>query len=275
MTITETLPLYLQALKRKGRTSSTIDEYERKLKQFLAFIEETYKKIPLVQDVTPNMIQSFLNSKKELSPTTRAQLTTILYQLFEFMIYNQMITTHPMAEIKRPKVKGYNLSPLTEKEEKTIVDKATKIANTKNDFLSLRNLVVIHLFLYCGLGAGEVLDLTPENIQDEHIWINNRRVPLRVETRGLLKIYQDMTNGFSYLIVDKKGEPLAIGTLEHITRKIGKQIGLENITPGRLRRTYAANLIKEGKTLLEFQRLLGLRQFSAEKLFLELKKEGS
>lgn len=136
--------------------------------------------------------------------------------------------------------------------------------------LSYRNQSLIHLLLYAGLRASELVELRLWQID----WIGQsievhgkgdkvREVPLRIDTLRCLRQYveEDRTKHRQavmspYIFLSQRGERLTRGGLSDVLRALDTNVG-RHLYPHLFRHTFATRLTQKHVDITVISRLLG------------------
>ena len=165
---------------------------------------------------------------------------------------------------------GYRQQPdaLTHQQVKMLFDSIDR-----SNFLGIRDYAVYALMYGLGLRVGEVYQLKLEDINSENKTLtvlgkgNRRReLYLNPEMLQVLSEWLAVRHNFknseltTALFISKKGNPLAIRTIEDNMKKLLNRLGLQlhfRVTPHTLRHTFASHLNDNGEDVLVIQSLLG------------------
>jgi integrase/recombinase XerD len=139
--------------------------------------------------------------------------------------------------------------------------------------LGIRDYAVFALMYNLGLRVGEVYNLSTGDIDFEKNSLTvtgkgrkRRSLPLSNEMKGIMRDWLSVRNRFlnheklSALFISKKGNRLAIRTMEDNFKKLIKEAGLSvwfNITCHTLRHSFASHLNDKDTDILVLQSLLG------------------
>ena len=139
--------------------------------------------------------------------------------------------------------------------------------------IGLRDYAVYSLMYLCGLRVGEVfnLDLSSIDLKKKKLFVlgkggKKRNLPLSDEQFQILSEYLAVRSWFyksnqtNALFISKKGNRLAIRTMEDNFKKLVKKSGIKtqfNVTCHTLRHTFASHLNDKDVDMLVIQSLMG------------------
>lgn len=139
--------------------------YLRKNEVFKHIINSNFAELP-IQKVTSDLLQDFINTKKSYSNSTIDKIYELLGSIFKKAISLDIIYKNPLNNVVKPKSdkQESSVEALTIEEQKAFIN-ALENEKYKNIFL---------IALHTGMRIGEILALTPEdiNFKDKTININ-------------------------------------------------------------------------------------------------------
>lgn len=131
-----------------------------------------------------------------------------------------------------------------------------------NDVISLRNYLIFHLMLDCGLRRGEVVNLKRSDFNFEIGFISfigkgskKRVVPLPEFLIDYFKLYFESVPSCEFAFVKIDNEPINNSTIKMMIQRLKSASGVKRLTAHLLRHTFATSFIAGGGSL-EFLRLL-------------------
>jgi integrase/recombinase XerD len=219
-------------------------------------------------------VMNFQYYLKQQRLNSGASMNRKLFTLRSYSKYLKLeqvpyVETLPFYDVLKCR-QGYNsqANALSKQQVKSIFN-----AIDRNSFLAVRNYAVYAMMYKLGLRVGEVHNL---NLQDID-WDNNkltvhgkgnkrRTLHLDVEMTAILSQWMAVRKYFlnhdiaNALFISKKGNRLAIRTMEDNFKKILKKLNINfhfNITCHTLRHSFASHLNDEDVDVLVIQDLLG------------------
>ena len=251
-------------LKLRGFSKHTIDAYLRYNKKFLEYIKKQPKTI------TKEDIKSFLSyllSDKGLSART---LNLIRATLFFF--YNEIMNLG-ITKIKTPKIEKTLPTVLTKKEVRALFNAA------KN----FKSRLILKLLYSSGLRVSELTRLKYEDINsDDKTGIvhqgkgkKDRAFILSQEIINDLKTYQKKQNiSKGYIFTNSRNKPISTRNIQKIIKNYAKKAEInKNVTPHKLRHSFATHLLQDGTDIRVIQELLGHSNLQTTQIYTHISRE--
>lgn len=262
-------------------------EYARKLspetlRGYKATFEIFIKLTPdlNIQDITPATITRFFKMLEQrqrvvgkgtikigVKRSTIATYWSKLNSFFEWLKIKNHIPKNPFSEMAYPTPSYEDKKFLKREEIEKII---TGILNHSGNIFTLkRNLVIFHIFIFCGLRKEEVLSLQIRDIDLQKRIITVRKetsksgrtrlVPLHTYVIMHLKDYLNERKGYAspYLFVSStKDDKLSSDGLLHLVNKLRRVSGVQ-FHLHQLRHTFAVNFLKSSNNIAKLKQLLG------------------
>ncbi len=264
---------FLSYRKSVGYTrATTANSNAIDLKLFTDFMDSNGKNIINGKDVIA--FQQYLAVQRNNAP---ASINRKIFTLRSFQNYldlrglenAELLPFKKVLKIRAPR--PYRPNFLTEDEIKNLFK-----AINRNSILGLRDYAIFSLMFLLGLRVGELhrLSLNDIDLLNNMIVVTGkcaveRSLTLTNEIKNVLENYLSVRNNIfkandnNALFMSKKGNRIAIRTMEDNFRKLIKAIGiaashpLGKITPHTLRHTCATMLNEKGVKILTIQNILG------------------
>ena len=251
-------------LKLRGFSIHTISSYLRYNNKFLEYI----KKHP--KSINKDDIKSFLSyliSDKHLSART---LNLVRAALLFF--YNEIMGIG-ITNIKTPKIEKSLPTVLTKKEVRALFNAA------KN----FKSRLILKLLYSSGLRVSELTKLKYEDINlDENSGTvrqgkgkKDRMFILSHEIIEDLKIFQkkqEKTKG--YIFINNKNQPISTRNIQKIIKNYAKKADInKNVTPHKLRHSFATHLLEAGTDIRMIQELLGHSNLQTTQIYTHVSRE--
>jgi len=251
-------------LKLRGFSKHTIDSYLRYNKKFMEFIKKDPK---LIKNDDIKLFLSYLISDKKLSANS---LNLIRASLFFF--YNEVLELN-MSNIKTPKIEKKLPTVLTKKE-------VIKLFDATNNF---KSKLILKILYSSGLRVSEVTNLKFEDINfDEKTGIvrqgkgkKDRIFILSKEITDDLTDYQKRLNKTQgYIFTNNKNNPISTRNIQKIIKNSAKKANInKNITPHKLRHSFATHLLESGTDIRIIQELLGHSNLQTTQIYTHISRE--
>lgn len=262
---------YLSSQKRYSQ--NTIMAYKRDLNLFFDFIKKEN-----IKELNYLNIQTYLSNQYLLNSSMR----TISRKLSAIKSYGRYLSSYKnincdfLSKIILPK-KEKNLPEYLHN------DDIEKLMNLPlNNFLEIRNALIINLLYSTGLRLSELTNLkTLDYNKNENVFIvkgkgsKDRIVVFSSKTKQLLEMYlnERKNNTCAYLLVNKNNTKLTNRGVELILKNISKKyLGHDKLHPHMLRHTFATKLLNNGLDIRVLQELLGHDSLNATQIYTHLAK---
>ncbi|MDR0831318.1 MAG: tyrosine-type recombinase/integrase [Bacillales bacterium] len=264
----EYLDLFIKYLSsEKGYSTNTVSSYLLDLKQFK---NEINKDLLLV---TSEDVDYFLYSLKDVSQRTQARKISSLKSFYSFLFKLKYLPTNPLFSFTNPKYKKKLPDYLFKKQ---LLELLTYKEGT-NDFLQIRNKLIILLFIDSGLRVSELSNLKIKNIdiQENTLTILGKGDKLRYtfftdntknQLLQYLEIRKTIVNKNDFVIINYKGQKISARGIQKMLKNVGSNLEIA-IHPHMLRHTFATILLDEGGDLGLVQAILGHTSLSTTQIY--------
>ena len=257
----------------EGKATKTIEAYLCDINSYIEYLKSI--DIINIEDIKYQHILEYINKMKEdysLNSINRKSISIRSFHKFLAFKYDYNdpsinLTVHAATK---------NLPVFLSIEE---VD---KIMNTFTDSLEdILNHSLLEIIYACGLRVSEVCNLTLSQV-DLNVGIvkiigkgnKERIVPIPKNSISILKKYSDVVrvvyskNKNNYFFINKKGNKIRSEYIENMLKCIVVELGLNpNITPHKLRHSYATHLLAKGSDLRSIQELLGHSDIATTQIY--------
>ncbi len=272
----------------RGLAENTRISYGRDIEQFSTYLTEIgcYQ----VEDMTEDHVRSFLESRLDDvdDPITTRSLARNLVSLRQWMIFligDGIIEKNPCEHIDLPKFAQKDPVYLNETE----VDALLKAPDT-NTPEGLRDRAMIELLYATGLRVSELVGLNLRDLDLDNGCITahgkgskDRMIPMGEYAHQWIRQYLDHARP-QILAKTSPDSPILFVTRRGgaMTRqgfwKLLKQYALKadirkEISPHKLRHTFATHLIAHGADLLAVQEMLGHADISSTQIYTHVSRE--
>ena len=278
----------------RGYSKLTAKEYEYDLNLFLDYLEEEFdydRDKSKISEISQFELSEFLSDIiliKNNAPATRNRKLYSIRSFFKFLKKRNLISDNPTEVIEATKV-DLNSEPIYLDFDE--IKEYLETIKNYNSKLTTRDLAINKLFLYCGLRISELvsLDLEDINYKDNSIKFfgkgnKERYVPLHKEVISAIKEYLSLRDiieaknedAKKALFLSTRGNRIGARTIQLMVKKYAKLAGLKDasdITPHKLRHTFATMLYKKTKDLKILQTLLGHSDISTTQIYTQLTRK--
>lgn len=270
MTIRQAIDVFLSNRSTFCAVAS-VDYYKGVLSFFLAFCDqEGIKDYSCVDELLLQRYLLYLRCRKCKSTTCHNYFRGI-YTMIHYL--EEEFNMQHVKKIKLPKLDPELIMPLSQSE----VEKLYHSVNNLDARLRIRDLLILHLMLDCGLRSSEVLNLKKSDITSGTILVqvskNNksRVLPLPEAIRQLIIVLPEHNS--CYLIVDEFGEQMSKDALKHFFSRLKTESGVLRVHAHLLRHTFATSYIYHYGNL-EFLRIyMGHSSYDVTRQYINLSNQ--
>ena len=245
---------FIAAKRIEGRSDKTLEYYK-------SVIEKTVDGIGKpVKNITTDDLRKYLSDyqeRKGSSKVTIDNMRRILSSFFGWLEDEELIIKSPVRRIHKVKASKVIKETYTDEELERMRDSCEEI----------RDVALIDFLASTGMRVGELVQLNIADIDFEERECTvlgkgdkERIVYFDVRSKLHLKQYIEARNDDDPALFVSLNAPhnrLEIGGVESRLRKIGKDLGIDNVHPHRFRRTLATVAIDKGMPIEQLQQLLG------------------
>lgn len=265
-------------LNQKRYSPHTIQSYQTDLLQFGDFLQLHYEAALL--EVGPTQIRDYISFLMDdgISARTVSRKMSSLRSYYKYCRAQSLITLNPLAQIKIPK----STAPLPvfvgEGKMNELLDSG---AYFTDDFLSVRDKVMIEILFGAGIRLAELISLTESDFNQYEGTIKvsgkggkQRIVPLANPLVSALTDYiarkagHEIYNKTDRLFVTNKGNAAYPRFVyDTVKRYLGYVTTQEKKSPHVLRHSYATALLDRGADLNAIKELLGHSSLAATQVY--------
>jgi len=218
-----------------------------------------------LREITPFILEKLKKAMTDngRQPRTVTYALQVVRQVFNYAKNHDLFNgDNPVSKVKKPS-NDNRRNRYLEKEE---AEKLLKALEMRSPQLHNISLVSLH----CGLRAGEIFNLTWENVNFKRDFISvtdtksgrNRNIPMTNEVRNMLEEVKK-TSTTELVFVSSKGERIkeVSRTFDRVVEELGFNINIKDsrnkVVFHTLRHTYASWLVMSGTDLYSVQKLMG------------------
>lgn len=272
---------FLKYLEYEKRYSiHTLTAYRTDLEQFFIYLNAQFQTNDLKQ-INHFYIRSWIVSLIEAKLNTRSvnRKITVLKSFFKFLMREKIVELNPMIKIQSPK----NSKRLPVFVDKIKMQEVLDPGGFENNFIGLRNKLVIELFYNTGIRLSELVNITTENINAAAQTIKvlgkrnkERLVPIATPLATLIEQYLkerkkvlEQKDIISTLVfVKENGTAVNQKTIYHVVRKhLGENTTLQKKSPHVLRHTFATHMLDNGADINAVKEILGHSSLAATQVY--------
>ena len=258
---------FIDFLKRKDRSKSTIVAYQADIKQ----LSDISKKD--ISTLVQEDIKDFLKRLKEaegLTPKTVSRKLNSIKTFYKFLMLKDLVKDNPTKELHHPKF--INAKPkFLNKEQYTKLKEACK-TNSKN-------FMMLELILQTGMRISEVSNLKIEDIELARskptitIKLNkeiNRVIPLNDKIFFELKDYMASLPKSVYLFTTKNNKPIEVRNIRAALDRVFQKVKLQQFCINDLRNTFIVCQLSNGIKLSALAKVVGHKSVTATERYIDI-----
>jgi site-specific recombinase XerD len=272
-TLKDLLPKFIDDLKDKGRSPSTILAYRADLEQLVDFVEEKQKPFP--EQIGQEIIEGFRDAllAQKYTPKTVSRKLNAVKTFFRYLLSQKIISKDPSQNVAHPKIQPSMpkfLSVIEYRALRDVVRDDPRIAG------------IVELILQTGMRISEVANLKLENIKSDKVIIEayatqpQRTIPLNAPAKDAVNEYskKDRPKTDSpYLFVSKNGKPLAVRNIRAAIDRYMQKADIPDYSVNDLRTTFIVENLKAGVDIVLLSQIVGHKRLSTTERYLELAGE--
>jgi integrase/recombinase XerD len=245
----------------RGFSVNSISSYEKDVKKFKDFINESKSPIKINSDD----IKEFLNVvSKLLNSSSQSRIISGLRSFFEFLIFEKYITQNPLRLIESPKIVRKLPDTLSTKE----IDELISNIDLSKD-QGERNVAIIELLYGCGIRVSELVDLKISDLFFEENFIKvtgkgnkQRLIPIGNITKTKVALYihnsrnktKVIASFKDHVFLNRRGKKLTRAMIFTITKQLAERSNFnKSISPHTFRHSFATHLLENGADLRTIQ----------------------
>jgi site-specific recombinase XerD len=266
---------FVDDLKAKGRSESTIIAYSKDIEQLLNFLSKEG-----VSDLDKTTTEDLEKYKQNLqdnnyTPKSVSRKINSTRTFFRFLLENSVIKDNPSEKLAHPKFETKPPRVLTEMEYRALRDVSR---------VDVRLYSIVEILLQTGIRIGELAGLALDDVRQskdgkiDFLYIKAagshpaRKVPLNKSAKKAIDEYiqvrpetEDET-----LFVTKNGRPLLVRNIRTAIDKAFEKAQIKNAKVNDLRNTFIAHHLANGVSLVTVSKLVGHKRLSTTEKYLNL-----
>ena len=271
---------YTIAMKTSLQLSKkTIVSYEHDLNLYLEYLETL--SIKDTDEITSLTIQQYLNQLSEQFSSATCNRHASSIRSFHHFLSDKYDISDSSASVTVRKVSKKVPVYATEEEIEKIL---LQLDDSPKHLLYKTIFIVIY---GCGLRISECLSMTLSQVNLEAAFVRitgkgnkERIVPIPEVTKKAMRYYLDTVRPLSStstsrtFFINQKGKQVTSESVEKMLKYCCMQAGIKKeITPHKLRHSYATHLLNHGADLRAIQELLGHASISTTEIYTHVQKE--
>jgi len=274
----QTLKLF-QLYMEKEQDTKEVDKVDTKqIREYISYLRERGKYTVQVANADINRPHNRTDNGKNISMVTINNYIRNIKVFFNYLDEEHIIKVNPVTRIKQLKVYEEKKEPLQREDVKRLLN-SFNIAT----FYGYRDYMTTKLLLSTGARIGETLSLEMDDLNFRNNTIlfrdtKNKKEKLSYLTPKLsseLKKWCNFKERYSksqFLFPTTRHTKMSVSNFEQNLRRICDSTGLE-VTPHRLRRTFATDFLKNNGSIYILSQLLDHSDVKVTELYLNLDRE--
>lgn len=267
--LSDLVPKFIQDLKDKGRSPSTILAYGSDLEQMAEYVAS--KNITKAENVQAKDLEGFRDHllAHQYTPKSTSRKLNAVKTFFRWIKDNGYITQDVSQDVSHPKIEAPEpkfLSPIEYRALRDIVRTDTRVA------------AIVELILQTGMRISEVANLKFADVKIDHVVVESyatqpeRTIPLNTPARETIEEYlrERQDSDSPYLFVSKNGKPLAIRNIRASIDRYLQKAGLSQYTVNDLRNTFIVENMKRGVDLVTISQAAGHKRISTTERYMQI-----
>lgn len=259
-------------------SKNTSENYIRDISQYCEFLMK-YRNISNPEDITIDDVRSYLNSLKRnhISSASQSRKLSAIKSFHKFLMLEKYVTKNVAKLVQNPKL---------EKKLPTVlsIEEVDNLLNclTEDTPLELRNKTMIELAYSSGLRVSELINLKIGNLHLQSGFIEiygkgnkERIVPVGGEAIDLINKYLETARllyinnkSKDYVFLTRNGTNMTRQMFFDIIKEKAKLGGItKDVSPHKLRHSFASHLLERGIDLRLIQELLGHESISTTEIY--------
>lgn len=279
------LKKYLNFIKLEKRLSlNSVEAYTRDLSDFLGFLEAKGLSVTSADSVNVSEYVIHLSKDKNFSDRSLARSISSLRGFFKFLLEDDYITSE-MLEILEPVKLSKALPTFLTVDE---IERLFGVIDTSTP-PGQRDRTMLELFYSSGLRVTELIDLKIGNIHRKDMILlvfgkgsKERAVPYSDDAAEYLHHYLDRMRhrlikqgDFNeYVFINNRGGKFSRQGVWKKLKQFAKAAGItKDVSPHKLRHTFATHLLEGGADLRSVQMLLGHSSINTTEIYTHVEQQ--
>ena len=259
-------------------SKNTCISYVNDITQYLDYIKK-YREKHDPEDINIEDIRSYLASLKRnhISSTSQSRKLSAMKSFHKFLMLEKYVSKNVAKLIQNPKQEKKLPTVLSIEEVENLLN-----VLSEDTPLELRNKTMIELAYSSGLRVSELVDLKMKNLHLNNGFIEifgkgnkERIVPVGEEAIYLINKYLETARllyvnnkSKDYVFLTRRGTNMTRQMFFEIIREKAKLAGItKEISPHKLRHSFASHLLERGIDLRLIQELLGHESISTTEIY--------
>ena len=260
----------------KNYSKHTIIAYQNDLNSFSLFCKNTFDQDE-IRNVHYTQIRSWIVDlvSQGVSNNTINRKISTLKSFYKFLQKTKQIDLNPLIKHKALKVEKRIQNPFSESE----ITKVISLLEEKDDFVSVRNRLIVELLYSTGMRRGELISIQLSDValSGKLIKVIGKRnkerfVPLLASIiktiERYLELRKEVVTTSRFLFITEKGNKLYETLVYRVVNSYFSNVSTkEKKSPHLLRHSFATHLLNEGADLNSVKELLGHASLASTQVY--------
>ncbi|MCC7289654.1 tyrosine-type recombinase/integrase [bacterium] len=267
--------IFVEDLKKKSRSNSTVIAYAKDIEQLLAFFSQ--KGLLDLSKTTIEDLESYKLNLQEnnYTPKSISRKINSTRTFYRYLVERNHILENPSEKLAHPKFEIKPPRVLSELEYRALRDVSR---------IDTRLYTIIEILLQTGIRIGELATLGIDDVRVSndnkipYLYVKAqgshpaRKVPLNQSAYKAIQEYQKIRpeSEDETLFITKNGKPLLVRNIRTTIDKAFEKSGIKNAKVNDLRNTFIAHHLANGMSLVTVSKLVGHKRLSTTEKYLNL-----
>jgi len=267
----------------KNSSPRTLENYTLALRMFREWMGDRFTNW---RDLTADHFRAYLFElqKAELARSTVRLRFAAYRSFYKFLVHRRAYPKSPVAEVELPKADKPLpvVLTLSQIEELLAVPMQCELEGQAPSWMRERDTAILELFYSTGLRLAELASLDVEDIDtvNESVRVmgkgsKERLVPIGSHAMKAMQKYRSAAEVYEGpLFLSKLRKRLSTRSINSVLKKYLEKSSIAfNVTPHKLRHSFATHLLDHGADLRSVQALLGHASLSTTQIYTHVTKE--
>lgn len=259
-------------------STHTVLSYKIDINQFEEFICGSDTSLINYADVTVNDIRGWLvdMAKKKYHSSSIHRKIQALKAIFKYAQKLGEITVNPTEDIELAKIEKRLPVFIRQDAMEDILENTDPLSN---DFVTVRDNLIIEMFYDTGLRRAELIDLKDYNVyfDKQEIKVHGKRdkdriIPITALLSNKIKHYMQVRKNevgeeYAELFVRTNGKPLYPTLVYRIVKKELADVNITKKSPHVLRHSFASAMLNNGSEINSVKELLGHESLGTTQIY--------
>ncbi|MEP7103832.1 MAG: tyrosine-type recombinase/integrase [Candidatus Dojkabacteria bacterium] len=258
---------FIEYLKRKGRSESTLIAYKADI------IQLSHSSTKNLINSGETEINSFLKRLKEntgLTPKTISRKLNSIKTFYKFLELKNLVNSNPTKELHHPKFINAKPKFLNKDQYQRLKDSAKA---------SPKNFMMLELMLQTGMRISEVSNLKIKDVDLNRAHprveirdnkIVTRQIPLNDKIFFELKDYISSIGKSDYVFTTKNNKPIEVRNIRAALDRVFLKVKLQQYCVNDLRNTFIVTQLSNGMKMSALAKIVGHKSPTATERYVDI-----